>query len=319
MPLPAVITQNLRAGDETSHIPLHVLDQFFAMVQRSGGDDDMSLLAYHKAHPGNLGSLGYAVMSSPTVRDALACIVDFHYLIGTGFCMFLDEQPRTVKIAGFAEDLNDAELPRAFIDGIASMTLGLIHWLVPRRKIMPVFAEFTYARPADTRALESLFGPELRFSAENNSLAFSHEDGNLPTATSNQSLQAIHSDHLAVQPRQVMTDKMGARTKSAVLKLLNQTQPLTLETIAHTMKLTPYQLTQALELEGKSIRKFIDVVRSQQSHQLLTSTQLSLKQISYRVAFKNQSAFNKACERWFGMPPGRYRASHRPDIDSHSD
>lgn len=292
-------------------IPLQQLTGFLALIEQTRGNRDIGLLAYEKAHPGNLGVLGYAVMSSSTVRDALKYIVDYHYLIGCGFYMFLDEQPDALKMVGFAEDLREDALPRVFIDAVASITLGLLHWLVPDRKITPLAAEFTYPKPDDTRELERLFGPNLRFAAEVNSLTFDHEDGALPIATADPMLQAIHDDYLVMQQRQLVADQMSGSTKNTILQHLYQTLPLTLDAVAKTMNLTSHQLIHSLESEGHSFKKLLDLVKSQMGHLLLTGTDLSLKQISYRLAFKNQSAFNKACERWFGMPPGLYRSSKR--------
>ncbi|MGU1062089.1 helix-turn-helix domain-containing protein [Pseudomonas aeruginosa] len=34
----------------------------------------------------------------------------------------------------------------------------------------------------------------------------------------------------------------------------------------------------------------------------------SLARISELLGFKEPSSFHKACMRWFGMPPGHYRA-----------
>lgn len=292
-------------------IPLQDLTAFLALVERMGSNPDIGLLAYEKAHPGNLGVLGYAIMSSSTVREALRYIVDFHSLIGSGFCMFLDEQPDTIKMVGFAEDLRDAALPRLFIDAVASITLGLLHWLVGDKKIVPIAAEFTYSQPADTCELEKLFGPTLKFAAEVNSLTFRHEDAELPIATGDLLLQGIHNDYLTMQQRQLVADRMSVWTKSTLLRHLYQKLPVTIDEVASTMKLTSHQLIQALESEGHSFKKLLDHVKAQKSQLLLTGTDLSLKQISYRLGFKNQSAFNKACERWFGMSPGRYRDCKR--------
>lgn len=296
-------------------IPWRELTTFFASVEQANGDGNIGLLAYEQAHPRNLGVLGYAVMSSSTVRNALKYIVDYHSLIGCGFCMFLDEQPATLKLVGFAEDLVDLELPRVFIDAIASITLGLLHWLVPNKKIVPIAAEFTYPEPDDTQQLKKMFGPNLKFGANANSLTFHGEDGKLPIMMADPMLQAIHRDYLAMQHRKLVADKMSSCTKSVLLQHLYQALPLTLEDVAKTMSLTPYQLVHSLECEGQSFKKLLDKVKSQKGHLLLTGTDLSLKQISYQLQFKNQSAFNKACERWFGMPPGSYRLCKRLAAD----
>ncbi|WP_288097620.1 AraC family transcriptional regulator [Pseudomonas sp.] len=295
-------------------IPLDELNEFFLRAQRHSGSEDIGLLAYQRAHPGNLGVLGYAIMSSPTLRCALKCITDFYPTVGTGFCLYLDEQPTLLRIVGASADSSTPPFPRVFLDAIAALTLGLLHWLTPNTRIMPLRAEFTYPKPHDTQPLETLFGPHLVFSAAVNAMTFSCEDADLPIATFDASLQQIHNDYLSRKTSELINDTLITRLRRAVMQRLYQAQSLMIEDVARSMNLSVHQLTRSLKIEGVSFQRQVDLARRQYSQHLLINTGLTLKQISYRLCFKNQSAFNKACERWFGMSPGRYRSSGQSSV-----
>lgn len=290
-------------------IPLKELNELLSQLQRRTGSEDIGLLAYRKAHPGNLGVLGYAIMSSPTIHSALKSIKDFYPLLGTGFCMFLEEHPTTVRFVGVSADASSPMLPRVFIDAIASITLGLLHWLTPTIRFMPVLSEFTYPSPKDTRLLEEMFGPKLVFGSAVNALTFRRCDTDLPVATSDASLQKIHNDFLELKKSEATCNSVIERVKSVVLQHLHQAKPLTVDVISRSMGLSTFQLTRSLEAVGASFQMLVDSARLQYSHHLLINTALPLKQVSYTVGFRSQSALNKACERWFGMSPGRYRLS----------
>jgi AraC-like DNA-binding protein len=174
---------------------------------------------------------------------------------------------------------------------------------------MPVLAEFTYPRPNDTRQLEAMFGPNLAFCSAVNALTFRRCDTELPIATSNASLQRIHNDYLERKRSEVTCTGVIERVKSVVLQHLHQTKPLTIDVISRSMGHSASQLTRSLEMAGERFQMLVDLARLQYSHHLLINTVLPLKQVSYNVGFKSQSALNKACERWFGMSPGRYRLS----------
>ncbi|WDU64078.1 AraC family transcriptional regulator ligand-binding domain-containing protein [Pseudomonas poae] len=293
-------------------IPLTHLNQLLTLAQQRQNNEDIGLLAYQKAHPGNLGVLGYAIMSSATVLDALKHMVEHHSTIGLGFCMFLDEQPCTVTISGGAANPQIFTLPRVFIDAVTSMTLGLLHWLVPKERIVPLCAGFTYPRPENVRQLEELFGHRIAFSAATNSLTFSRSDCELSISTFDPSLQSIHTSHLKMQQRALEIDDTSAQTKRVILKHLHEGKSLTMEGVLKSMSLTQRQLTRALKTQGVSFQNLVDEIKRTHSSDLLTHTTLSFKQIAYSVGFKNQSAFNKACERWFGMSPGNHRAAYGP-------
>jgi AraC-like DNA-binding protein len=220
--------------------------------------------------------------------------------------MFLDSTATTLRMAGLSASPQNA-LPRVFVDAVVSITLGLLHWLAPSVRITPVRAEFTYEQPRNTRRLEQLFGTDLRFSCPVTALTFRRADTDQAVATFDPSLQQIHDQYLKRCQDEQNSDSVTARTTGAILQHLNQARPLGMEDIARTLGLSTHQLIRSLDKDGQRFQKLVDIVRKQHSHHLLMNTSLSLKQISYSVGFKNPSAFNKACERWFGMSPGTYR------------
>lgn len=289
------------------HVPMNELTEFFSRAHLQTGNEDIGLLAYHSAHPGHLGVLGYAIMSCPTLHDALARIAEHHTLIGSGFSLFLDVHPTAMKIAGLSTSPCNTALPRAFIDAVAALTLGLLHWLAPKARIEPIQAEFSYREPTDKRQLERLFGTNLKFSAPVTSLTFRRCDGELPVATFDPSLQQIHDEYLRRRQREWQAAVITTRLRQLILQYLIQGKTLALEEVAQGMEMSAHQLSRALEKEGQRFHKVLDEVRQQHSRHLLLNTDLSLKQVAYCIGFKNQSAFNKACERWFSMSPGSYR------------
>ncbi|MFK7698669.1 AraC family transcriptional regulator [Pseudomonas caspiana] len=305
----AVEFEKEAASCAATHLPMSELCRFFDQTQLRSGNEDLGLLAYQKAHPGHLGVLGYAIMSSPTLGDAMTRMVEHHSMIGTGFCMFLDSSATTLRIAGLSADTQSDILPRAFVDAVAAITLGLLHWLTPSVLIRPVRAEFTYEKPRDTRQLEQLFGPDLRFSCVVNAMTFQRSDADFAVATFDPSLQQLHDNYLKRRQDELPTDSTVVKIKRAILQHLNQAKPIGMADIAQTLGMSTHQLIRTLEKDEQSFQKLVDIVKKQHSHQLLMNTTLSLKQVSYNIGFKHPSAFNKACERWFGMSPGSYRSS----------
>ena len=299
--------ENAAACCADNHMPMGELLRFIECARVRSGNEDLGLQAYQKAHPGHLGVLGYAIMSSATLGEAMTRMVEYHSMIGTGFCMFLENSASTLRMAGLPTSTKDMALPRAFVDAVAAITLGLLHWLCPSARIMPLKAEFTYEKPQDTRQLEDLFGPDLSFSCAVNALTFQRADTDHRVATFDPSLQKIHDQYLKRHQQELDTESIASRIKRAVMQHLSQARPLGMADIAQTLGVSSHQLVNALEKDQQRFQKLVDIVRQQHSHHLLMNTTLSLKQISYSVGFKHPSAFNKACERWFGMSPGIYR------------
>lgn len=303
--------ENYVLSHGVEQLPMSELSQLFELAIRHSGNEDLGLLAYKSAHPGHLGVLGYAVMSSSTLGEAMARMVDHHSIIGTGFCMFFEGDETTVRIAGLSGNAQGEVLPRAFIDAVAAITLGLLRWLVPTVCITPVRAEFAYERPRDTRQLEQIFGHDLRFSCAANAMVFQKSDMDIAIATSDASLQQIHDQYLKRRLDEMRSENIAAATKKVILQHLVQARSLAMGDIVLTLGMSTHQLIRALEKENKSFQLLVDQVKKQHCYHLLVNTRLTLKQVSYSLGFRHSSALNKACERWFGMAPGACRSREK--------
>lgn len=296
----------LAAPDAPAFIPLSSLAYWFEQAAVLSDDPAIGLRTYEHAHPANLGPLGYALMSSPDIRSVLDGIAEYHHLIGTGFCLFVEERAEGVRLVGVPTG-REQRLPRVFIDAISAITLGLLCWLVPGRVIRPVQTELSYRQPQDTGAGRALYGERIVYGAARNALLFSHADAALPVATRDPALHAMHSQYLAQWRQQLNSDLVSLRVRRVISEQFALGQKVSLAGVADSLGFTSSQLSRGLEAEGHSFLRLVDEVRLRDSHNLLRSSTLSLKQIAYQVGFSHQSAFNKACERWFGMGPGQYR------------
>jgi len=67
-------------------------------------------------------------------------------------------------------------------------------------------------------------------------------------------------------------------------------------------------LQRRLAEEGTTYREVVDRVRCRVAISELQNADMSLWQLSQRLAYSEQSAFSRAFQRWTGLSPGEYRA-----------
>jgi AraC-like DNA-binding protein len=80
-----------------------------------------------------------------------------------------------------------------------------------------------------------------------------------------------------------------------------------LEAIARQMHLSGRTLQRKLQAEGSSFADVLDRTRRSTADVYLRRRELALTEVAYLLGFSEQSAFTRAFQRWYGMPPSRYR------------
>lgn len=288
-------------------VGLELVYKVMAEAVKHTGNPDIGLLAYTRAHPANLEVLGYAVMSCATLGTALQRLVDYHSLICNGFYMCLDHKPRALKLIGFDISIEPSLTPRPFIDAGAAQTLGLVHWLLPKHKPHPLAATFTYPEPADTSRLERLLGSNLMFGAAYNSLTFSKDDCSIALPTADPALDVLHVEYARARLNVLLNGSMTARVRRVLSERLAQGVPSDLDKIAQVVGVSARSLQRRLSNEDMHFSALQDEARLMLAHNFLRNSARSVKYIGALLGFRDQSSFHKACIRWFGMTPGRYR------------
>ena len=79
-------------------------------------------------------------------------------------------------------------------------------------------------------------------------------------------------------------------------------------------------LQRELQVLGRQdFRSILDKVRRDLVTDYLRDTDASLGQIAAMLGYRDQAAFTNAFERWFGMPPGQWRAMSSNGASSRAD
>ncbi|WP_259645092.1 AraC family transcriptional regulator [Pseudomonas cichorii] len=288
-------------------VRMELVYHLMAEVTLRSGCPDYGLLAYSKAHPANLELLGYAIMSSSTLGAALKKLVDYHLLIGNGFCFCLERKSDQVSLLGFDLTRDGSLTPRPVIDSAMAQILGLIHWLLPEHKPGPLAVTFTYPEPDDIGSLTRLLGNDLIFNAPYNSMTFKTDVADIELPTANSQLDMVHAEHVRARLDDLVRGSMAARVRRALSEHLTQGIACGLDDIAQTLHISKRSLQHGLEREGVNFSGLQDEARLKMAHSFLRNSMRSLKYIAALLGFRDQSSFNKACLRWFGVPPGHYR------------
>lgn len=267
-------------------------------------DPAFGLRAAQCWHPSHLGVLGYAWMSSSSLRSALARLARYWRTIASDVEVALHELPAEVALSHkpppLPEDLDRVrgDVAMAILHGMCRSSYG--------ERFVPQRVAFRHAAPSDRRPYETLFGCPLSFGAEANRLVLSRElaDHALPTA--NRQLAAMHDRILAEELARLAKGDVLARARASLLERLTS-GALSEEDLAGDLHMSRRSLQRRLAEADASYQVLLDDTRKDLALRYLEDPAKSATDVTFLLGYSQQSAFTRAFRRWTGMSPSAYR------------
>ncbi|MPR02272.1 AraC family transcriptional regulator [Pseudomonas sp. MAFF 212408] len=278
---------------------------FIEAVAAEAGDVEVGLASYAMFHPGQLSSHFYAIMSSATLGEAMKTASHFSVLSSDRTPLVARDESGVISVNFLG--IESLGVARHYIDCCMSTFMGLTHWLEPWDRPLPDSASFSYDEPRDLARLEAVFGKNLSFGCPINKITFASETAKKPLATANAALRIHHMSHASEElaRRQV---KLAPAVRNHIYIGLTLSKDVSLEIVARELNLGSRTLQNRLDDESTGFRELFDECRRQLAGELLRLQNSTVTAIAQRLKFRDSSSFHKACNRWFGCPPGSYRS-----------
>jgi len=252
------------------------------------------------------GPAAMIALHSETVGDCLRAIATYFYVHASGGAVQL-----VPGVPGYSDLTFEILLPGLHAKRqINELTIGIGQRLL-EMIVSPGFRseriQFTHRRPDDTRALKRRFGPNLEFDCPVNAIALREETLARPVPTANAEFREVAIEYVRVHLGNAEENRV--RRVTLLAHQLLPTGRCSLTSVAEILGVHPRTLQRELRAAGADFRGTLDQVRRELVTDYLRDTGASLGQIAAMVGYRDQAAFTNAFERWFGMPPGRWRAT----------
>ncbi|TDZ97271.1 AraC family transcriptional regulator [Mycobacteroides salmoniphilum] len=247
------------------------------------------------------GILGFALLSSRTMGDALSVGLRFSQLSST-FHRF------TLTVGGEDSifDLDESDIPLDIRHFLLERDLTAIAGIVPILfgGVMPPGARVMLRTDRDTplRLLAELLTVE--FESPRNALVFPTEllAAPLPTADPHTAALCLRQCEELLEQRR-SRDGIAGVVRNQLLRVPGQVPTMGL--IAAGMHIAERTLHRRLAREGTSYRALLDEVRETLAKELLANG-LTVKEVSDRLGYSEPAAFTHAYTRWHGSPPSTH-------------
>lgn len=270
-----------------------------------------SLLAIGaRVKPRHVGVLGYLVLASRTLAEALAAYQRYEGLFYGASLAEVSIRDDVVDISWPVQALQAHPLHDP-VGLSALVTFMRAQVADPQPPAAVAFA----TRPAELGAgeaeaqavFDAFFGCRVQFGAARTGVRFPLHYLSLPLLHSDPGLRLL-LDQQAAAMLQAMpdADAFDRALQQTLLRMLPEGEAAVAR-VADAMHVSVRTLQRRLEVRGQTWQQMLDRSREELARQYLGDRGLSLSDIALLLGFSEQSAFTRAFRRWTGETPVQVR------------
>ncbi|MCB9659580.1 MAG: AraC family transcriptional regulator ligand-binding domain-containing protein [Sandaracinaceae bacterium] len=294
-----------------SGVTLEEQRRLVAVVREVVDDPALGVEFGWRLPPTALGSVGYAILSSASGRDALDIVRRFWPLVGRALAISIHEDDDTT-FAELVASIPMSEDQRRMTTEVALVTLtrGVLA-LVPEAEGQTE-VWFDYAEPRHAARVRERLGlvrydmPSTCFRAPTALL-------DRPLAMSNPAgLRAAVTWCEREAEERGLTEQRTAIRVQAELRLGREGYP-SLDDVAKRLRTSPRTLRRQLEREGTRFSTLLEDARRRDALRLLDNPALSAARVAAMLGYEDPANFTRAFRRWTGRTPTRYRQERSAD------
>jgi AraC-like DNA-binding protein len=277
----------------------------FEVAANSTGNDNIGLEFGQNFAPRQLGPIGYAAISSPTLSAALRNMekyFDAHQeqtsfgLIQDSDFLWLSYRIYDTRIENRRQD---AELSLGMFCNIFKNALGK-NW-------SPLEIRFEHDRPDDAGHHEFVFNAPVKFGRRTNAIGFRRSDLDTLMPEQDPYLFSIISSFLENRSRLNGNPESFATVVRNQIKLHLGDKIPTLSEIAGVLGLSDATFHKQLKSHHLLFPDLLRAARRELALHYMVEPDMPFTEIAYNLGYSELSAFSRAFRSWTGMSPQRYR------------
>jgi AraC-like DNA-binding protein len=289
-------------------VPLDKHCRLMELAAQYHRDDFLGLRIGSQVEPRDMGPLGYTILNSPTVLDALKSFVRYLRVYARGCEMALDVNHDVAEFIYTYSITEPCALERR---QEAECTIAMVKHtleLLTSKKFELDAVGFEHPAPQNTSRHQSLFDAPIYFSQNVNSIRFKADLLDREIVNADARLFEVLESHLEkVLESFVEEEDLVARVGSAVARSLSSGVP-NIGDIAASLFMTKRTLQRRLAEEGVLYNEFADEIRRKLAVRYIENTNMPLTEVAFLLGYSHISAFSRAFRRWTGRSPNSFRS-----------
>lgn len=291
-------------ADPDARIPQDQMTRLWQRAVSLSGNPAIGLGMARVIRPAHFNVVGFSLLSSSSLKDAVARLVRYQRIIGESSDMTQTQTPDSyvleLQIHG-----DTLPAPAQSHDAALAYLLSFFRWMTGD-PIVPRRVGFAYPQPDVLAPYEALFQCPLVFGQACYSIEFSRQIMEAPLSSGNETLAQMHDQFAGEYLARFEQTRVTHQARQVLCRLLPQGEPKR-QAVASALRMSTRTLQRRLQDENTSFQHLLDETRRELAMQFLRQKRMTLLEIAYLLGFADPSNFFRAFKRWFGMPPGQYR------------
>lgn len=251
------------------------------------------------------GHLGYAILCSANLAQAMQLILRFKAIRGRGMNFVLSSSGDTT-ILGFHPEIQIPALLRQVIDeALVSSCYRSLQFLLNKSDIGAELW-FEHARPDYFEQFRDQL-PAVKFGMPALQIRIPHELFNVPLPMHNPD-----GLHIAIAQCQREYELYASDDDDSLLKVRSYLQMTqdgypTPEQLAEQLHMSPRTLRRKLQAHGSNYKKLLEDARRRDAITLIDAHDIEINKVAGMLGYNNPANFSRAFKQWTGNSPSQYR------------
>ena len=288
----------------------HSLEQFYRIIKDILTSSEISGLGLEFGRLMKLsdyGILGYAILSSQNVMQALKYLCKFISMTTNQVCVSLKLED-TIAILRFEEQQSQYWPQPFLLEECLAESWTVFKFLLPElNREHPLKINLSYAKPSYFSLYKEVFQCPANYNQDNTELCFPRRWLELPINTSNEIATKVCAQQCELIVNQL--SEQGNIVDKTRRLILSQpmSPPLSLEDAADKLLLSSRTLRERLYQAGTSYKEVTNELRMKIAMEYLSASDLTTQEIAYIVGYQHSANFFRAFKKSMGLTPEQYK------------
>ncbi len=282
-----------------------VADKLWSKASELIDDHCFGLRAINHWRPSHFNALGYAWLSSSSLRTAFNRFDRYIHTVSE----FIDFQ-----LEDTAEGFVVTVLPKPFMLDIPARNDAVLALIIKMCRINvgeelnPLMVTFTHKEFPCSGEYNAYFRSPIQFDAPTNSFILPSEVIDQQLDGANPQLAQLNDQIMIRALAKLNRKNIEQQIKAVIIEQL-PSGIVSQKMVANTLHMSVRNLQRKLKNLNTSFRELFDEIRRDLAKHYITTSDVSLGEITFLLGFSESSSFSRSYKRWHGVTPSEIRNS----------